>query len=124
MKIAFFDTKPYDKPSFDRYGAERGIEIKYYETRLGEDTVGLAEGADAVCAFVNDTVSAAVIDRLCQMGVKALALRCAGFNNVDVKHADGRLRVLRVPSYSPYAVAEHAMAMLLTSVRRIHKAYI
>ena len=124
MKLAFYDAKPYDKPSFDRYGAERGIEIKYYETRLGEDTVGLAEGADAVCAFVNDTVSAAVIDRLCQMGVKALALRCAGFNNVDVKHADGRLRVLRVPSYSPYAVAEHAMAMLLTSVRRIHKAYI
>lgn len=74
--------------------------------------------------FVNDTVNAAVIDRLCELGVKVIALRCAGFNNVDMKHAFGKIHVLRVPAYSPYAVAEHAMAMLLTSIRRVHKAYI
>ncbi len=124
MKIAFFDTKPYDKPSFDKYGSEHGIKFKYFETKLNEDTVGLARGFDGVCAFVNDTVNAAVIDRLAEMNVKILALRCAGFNNVDMKHAHGRIHVLRVPAYSPYAVAEHAMALLLTSIRRIHKAYI
>ena len=124
MKFAFFDTKPYDKPSFDRFGAENGVKFKYFETKLNEDTVDLANGFDGVCVFVNDTVNAAVIDRLCEMGVKVVALRCAGFNNVDVKHAFGRIHVLRVPAYSPYAVAEHAMAMLLTSIRRIHKAYI
>ncbi len=124
MKIAFFDTKPYDKPHFDRIGAERGVEFKYYETKLTEDTVSLADGFDGVCVFVNDTVNARVIDRLCEMGVRLVALRCAGFNNVDMKHAEGRIHVLRVPAYSPYAVAEHAIAMLLTSVRRIHKAYI
>ncbi len=124
MKIAFFDTKPYDKPSFDRYGKEYGIKFKYFETKLNEDTVDLAQGYDGVCAFVNDTVNAAVIDRLCEMGVRVLALRCAGFNNVDMKHAFGKLHILRVPAYSPYAVAEHTMALLLTSIRRIHKAYI
>lgn len=124
MKIAFFDTKPYDKPSFDRYGAENGIEFKYFETKLNEDTVDLAQGYDGVCAFVNDTVNAAVIDRLYEMNVNVLALRCAGFNNVDTRHAFGKIHILRVPAYSPYAVAEHAMALLLTSIRRIHKAYI
>lgn len=124
MKIAFFDAKPYDKPSFEKYGKEYGMKFKYFETKLNEDTAELAHGSDAVCAFVNDTVNAEVIDCLCEMGVKVLALRCAGFNNVDMKHAFGKIHVLRVPAYSPYAVAEHAMAMLLTSIRRIHKAYI
>lgn len=124
MKIAFFDTKPYDKPYFDRFGAENGVTFKYYETKLNEDTVSLAKGADGVCVFVNDTVNAPVIDRLCEMGIRVVALRCAGFNNVDMKHAFGRIHVLRVPAYSPYAVAEHTMALLLTSIRRIHKAYI
>jgi len=124
MKIAFFDTKAYDKPSFDKYGEEKGIQFKYFETKLTEDTVGLARGFDGVCVFVNDTVNAAVIDRLCEMGVKYIALRCAGFNNVDIKHAYGKIHVFRVPAYSPYAVAEHTMAMLLTSIRRIHQAYI
>ena len=124
MKIAFFDAKPYDKPSFDIFGEEKGIHFKYFETKLNEDTVGLASGYDGVCVFVNDTVNACVIDRLCELGVKVVALRCAGFNNVDVKYAFGKIHVLRVPAYSPYAVAEHAMAMLLTSIRRIHKAYI
>ena len=124
MKIAFFDTKPYDKPSFDKFGEEHGIKFKYFETKLNEDTVDLAQGYDGVCVFVNDTVNKAVIDRLSELGVKIVALRCAGFNNVDMKHAYGRVHVLRVPAYSPYAVAEHAIAMLLTSIRRIHKAYI
>ena len=124
MKIAFFDTKAYDKPSFDRYGLENGIEFKYFETKLNADTVELASGFDGVCVFVNDTVDAAVIDRLTELGVRYVALRCAGFNNVDMRHAYGKLHVFRVPAYSPYAVAEHAMAMLLTSIRRIHKAYI
>lgn len=124
MKIAFFDTKSYDRPAFDKYGEGNGIEFKYFETKLNNDTVELAQGFDGVCAFVNDTVNDKVIDRLHEMGVKVLALRCAGFNNVDMKHAYGRLHVLRVPAYSPYAVAEHAMALLLTSIRRIHKAYI
>ena len=123
-KVAFFDTKPYDKPSFEKFGAERGIEFKYFETKLNEDTAELASGFDGVCVFVNDTVNAAVIDRLHALGVKMIALRCAGFNNVDMKHAFGKLHVFRVPAYSPYAVAEHAIAMLLTSIRRIHKAYI
>ena len=124
MKLAFFDTKPYDKAAFDKHAAPHGIEIKYFETKLNEDTVELAAGHDAVCVFVNDTVNAAVIDRLSELGVTMLALRCAGFNNVDMKHAFRRLHVVRVPAYSPYAVAEHTMALLLTSIRRIHKAYI
>lgn len=124
MRIAFFDTKPYDKPSFDRFGEMNGVSFKYFETKLNEDTAELANGFDGVCVFVNDTVNAAVIDKLCEMGVKLVALRCAGFNNVDIKYASGKLRVVRVPAYSPHAVAEHTMAMLLTSIRRIHKAYI
>ena len=124
MKIAFFDTKPYDKPSFDKFGAKQGISFKYFETKLTVDTAELAAGFDGVCVFVNDTVDAPVIDRLVELGVKLIALRCAGFNNVDMKHAFGRIHVLHVPAYSPYAVAEHAIAMLLTSIRRIHKAYI
>ena len=124
MRIAFFDTKPYDKASFEKFSSEYNVEFKYFETKLNEDTVELAKGFDGVCVFVNDTVNAAVIDHLCDMGVKVVALRCAGFNNVDMKHAFGKIHVLRVPAYSPYAVAEHTMAMLLTSIRRIHKAYI
>ena len=124
MKIAFFDTKAYDKESFENAASLSGITFKYFETKLSEDTVDLAAGYDAVCVFVNDTVNATVIDRLTELGVKAVALRCAGFNNVDMKHAYGRIHVLRVPAYSPYAVAEHTMALLLTSIRRTHKAYI
>ena len=124
MKIAFFDAKPYDLPAFQKYGMEHNITFKFFETKLNEDTVDLARGYDGVCVFVNDTVNAAVIDELYRLGVRSIALRCAGFNNVDVRHAFGKIHVFRVPAYSPYAVAEHAMAMLLTSIRRIHKAYI
>ena len=124
MKIAFFDTKPYDRPSFEKYGEMYNIKFKFFETKLTTDTVGLAKGYDGVCVFVNDTVNDEVIDRLHEMGVQIIALRCAGFNNVDMEYAYGRIHVFRVPAYSPYAVAEHTMAMLLTSIRRIHKAYI
>lgn len=124
MKFAFFDTKSYDKTAFEKFGAGNNIEFKYYETKLNPDTARLAEGCDGVCVFVNDIINAEVIDKLCAIGVKAIALRCAGYNNVDLKYASGRIAVFHVPAYSPYAVAEHAMAMLLTSVRRIHKAYI
>ena len=123
MRIAFFDTKPYDKPAFEKHAEENGISIKYFETKLNEDTVKLAQGFDGVCVFVNDTVNAAVIDRLAEMGVRVVALRCAGFNNVDMKQALNKIHVVHVPAYSPYAVAEHAIALLLTSIRRIHKAY-
>ncbi len=124
MRYAFFDTKPYDRPSFEHFGERDGVSFKFYEAKLTEDTVGLAAGYDGVCVFVNDTVSAPVIDRLAAMGVGVVALRCAGYNNVDIRHAEGKLKVVRVPAYSPYAVAEHTMALLLTSIRRIHKAYI
>lgn len=124
MKFAFFDAKAYDKPSFEKYGAEKNITFKFFETKLSPDTVQLAKGYDGVCVFVNDTVNAEVIDKLYSYGVKLVALRCAGFNNVDVKYAYKKIHVTRVPEYSPYAVAEHAMALLLTNVRRIHKAYI
>ena len=123
MKIAFFDTKEYDIESFNPIVKERNIEVKYFEPKLSIDTVGLTKGFDGVCVFVNDSVTKEVIDELYKNGVKAIFLRCAGFNNVDLKAAFGKIHVYRVPAYSPYAVAEHAMALLLTSVRRIHKAY-
>ncbi len=122
MKIAFFDSKPYDIEAFEKYIDDK-IKIKFFETKLTEDTAELAAGCDAAIVFVNDTVNAAVIDRLCALGVKAVALRCAGYNNVDIKYAYKKIHIFHVPAYSPYAVAEHAAAMLLTSVRRIHKAY-
>ena len=123
IKVAFYDAKAYDKPSFEHYGGLHGIEFRFLETKLNEDTVTLAQGCDAVCVFVNDSVTAGVIEKLHEYGVKLIALRSAGYNNVDVKAAFGKVHVVHVPAYSPYAVAEHAMALLLTSVRRIHKAY-
>ena len=124
MKIAVFDTKAYDEESLMRYQGKDGAEFKFFEPRLNIDTVGLSAGYDAVCVFVNDSVDKAVIDKLVEGGCRLIALRCAGYNNVDIAYAKDRIKVVRVPAYSPYAVAEHAMAMLLTSIRRIHKAYI
>ena len=124
IKIAFFDAKEYDRQSFMDSNKDDEFEVLYLETRLTEDTCKLADGYDVVCVFVNDDVNSVVIDRLAEMGVKLIALRCAGYNNVDIEHAYGRIHIVRVPAYSPYAVAEHAMALLLTSIRRIHKAYI
>ena len=124
MKIAFYDTKPYDKESFDKYKEEYEVTFKYFETKLNEDTTELAKGFDGVCIFVNDTVNTNVIDALYNMGVKQVYLRCSGFNNIDMKYAKDKLHIMRVPAYSPYAVAEHAIALLLTLVRRTHKGYI
>ncbi|MCR5633618.1 MAG: 2-hydroxyacid dehydrogenase [Eubacterium sp.] len=124
MKIAFYDSKDYDKESFINSNVNDEFEITYLETRLSVDTYKLAEGCDVVCVFVNDDVNSEVIDKLHKMGIKLIALRCAGYNNVDIEYAFGKIHVVRVPAYSPYAVAEHAMALLLTSIRRIHKAYI
>lgn len=124
MKIAVFDVKPYDRTSFEKYGEQFGIKYKFFETKLNEDTVKLAKGYDGVCVFVNDDVNKSVIDTLYEYGVKLIALRSAGYNNVDVKSAFNKIHVVRVPAYSPYAIAEHAMALLLTIIRRTHKAYI
>lgn len=123
ISVAFYDAKAYDRPSFEHYGSLNDIQFRFLETKLNEDTVELAKGCDAVCVFVNDAVSKTVIDRLYELGVRLIALRSAGYNNVDVRSAFGKIHVVHVPAYSPYAVAEHAMALLLTSVRRIHKAY-
>ncbi len=123
IQVAFFDTKAYDRPSFERFGSEHGLAFRFLETKLNEDTVALAKGCSAVCVFVNDTVNASVIDKLYAYGVRLIALRSAGYNNVDVQAAFGKIHVVHVPAYSPYAVAEHAIALLLTNVRRIHKAY-
>ncbi len=123
IKTAFYDAKEYDRNSFEKYGHAYDIQFRFLETKLNEDTVALAKGCDAVCVFVNDNVNAKVIDSLYEMGVRLIALRSAGYNNVDVKAAFGKIHVVHVPAYSPYAIAEHAMALLLTSVRRIHKAY-
>ena len=124
IKAAMFDVKSYDKESITTLCDNEKIKIKYFETKLTPDTAELAKGYDVVIVFVNDIVSKEVIDKLYSYGVKLIALRCAGFNNVDVKAAFEKIHIVRVPAYSPYAVAEHAMAMLLTIIRRTHKAYI
>lgn len=122
--VALFDAKPYDRDSFEKTADAFGLTFKYFDFRLSPETVNLANGFDAVCAFVNDDVGKDVLDRLTEMGISVVALRSAGYNNVDLAAAYGNVHVLRVPAYSPHAVAEHAMALLLTSIRRIHKAYI
>lgn len=124
MKIAFYDTKTYDRIWFDRLSGDYGFEILYYEGRLNKSSARLAEGCEVVCAFVNDRLDSEVLDVLHGSGVRLIAMRCAGYNNIDFGAADGRLRVVRVPAYSPHAVAEHAMALLLTLNRKTHKAYI
>ncbi|MCC8023329.1 MAG: 2-hydroxyacid dehydrogenase [Clostridiales bacterium] len=120
-KIAFFDTKPYDREYFDQMNP--GYEIEYFDNKLGRRTARLAEGCDAVCAFVNDEVDAKTIERLHGLGVRLIAMRCAGYSNVDVKAAYKKLHIVRVPAYSPYAVAEHAMALILAVNRKLHKAF-
>ena len=120
-KIAFFDAKPYDRTWFDQLNQH--YHIKYYEHKLTPATISLAHGCEAVIPFVNDTLDRTVIDGLCQEGIKMIALRCAGYNNVDRDAARGRIPVVRVPGYSPYAVAEFTMGLLLTLNRKIHKAY-
>lgn len=123
MRIAFFGTKPYDRIWFEPLAEEYGFDIHFIELPCNEDTVFLAKGHDAICIFVNDFINAGMIEELYEMNIKAILLRSAGFNHVDVKAAEDKIPVLRVPSYSPEAVAEYAMAMLLTVNRHTHKAY-
>ncbi|MBQ2236497.1 MAG: 2-hydroxyacid dehydrogenase [Clostridia bacterium] len=121
--IAFFDTKPYDKESFLKFKTDE-LNIRFFENKLNADTVSMAACCDGVCAFVNDSIDRKVIDELEKFGVGVVALRCAGYNNVDLKYANGKIKILRVPAYSPYAVAEHAMGLILTLNRKLHRAYI
>jgi len=125
MKIAFFSTQPYDKTFFELHNSGFGFTIDYYETALTEKTVNLLSNVEAVCVFVNDQINRSVIQALSQKGIKIIALRCAGFNNVDLEAAkEFDIKIVRVPAYSPYAVAEHAVAMIMTLNRKTHKAYI
>lgn len=122
IKIAFFDTKPYDKMWFDKFLTD-GMEVTYFETKLNSRSARLCSGYDCVCAFVNDDVNSHVIDTLWRGGVKLIAMRSAGYSNVDMKAARDKITVVRVPAYSPYAVAEHAIALLLAVNRKIPRAY-
>lgn len=122
VRIAFFDAKSYDIKSFDAVNKDYNFDIRYYQERLSISTVPLAKDADVVCIFVNAECDARVIDELVKNGVKLIALRCAGFNNVDLKAAEGRIKVTRVPAYSPHAVAEYAVALMLSLNRKIYRA--
>lgn len=123
LKIAFFDTKPYDRASFELQNKAFGFQLKFFPSHLTEETVSLCKGYDAVCVFVNDRVTKGIIDSLKSMNISLLALRSAGYNNVDLKAAAGAIRISRVPAYSPHGVAEHAVAMMLTLNRKTHRAY-
>src|SRR4029079_5178893 len=117
MRIAVFSTKPYDTIFLERANVAqpRPHDLVFFDSRLGPDTTALAQGCDAVCVFVNDCVNAEVIDTLARQGIRLIALRCAGFNNVDLEAAAARgLTVVRVPAYSPHAVAEHTLALILS----------
>lgn len=122
-RIAFFDAKPYDIHFFTDCNLVYGFDIKFFDEKLTEDTVELVRKGDIVCAFVNDDINKNVIQGLSRKKVKLLAMRCAGYNNVDLKEAEGKLKVVRVPAYSPYAVAEFALALMMTLNRKTHKAY-
>lgn len=122
MKIAFFDTKDYDKELFDKFNENYNYEITYFESKLNKETAQFTKGFEVVCIFVNDVADKEVLKILEKNDVKILALRCAGFNNVDISNK-GKIRVVRVPEYSPYAVAEHTIALLLNVNRKIYKAY-
>jgi D-lactate dehydrogenase len=123
IKIAFFDSKPYDKEIFNVVNKKYSFEIKFLKYHLTQDTALLAKGFNTVCIFVNDEADNKVIEQLHDSGVKLIALRCAGYNNVDFKAAYKKIHVVRVPAYSPYAVAEHTVALMLSLNRKIHRAY-
>jgi len=124
MQVTFFSTKPYDRQFFVQVNQEFGHRLTFLEPHLSEHTAVLAKGQEAVCIFVNDLADAKVLEVLAAQGVKLIALRCAGFNNVHLqKAAELGLQVVRVPAYSPYAVAEHTVALILTLNRKTHRAY-
>lgn len=124
ITAAFFDTKPYDRKYFEHAPGAEKLRLQFHEFRLNTETVPIARGADVVCVFVNDRLDRPCITALIAAGVKLIALRCAGFNNVDLAAAkELGIPVVRVPAYSPHAVAEHTLALLLTLNRKIHRAY-
>ncbi len=124
MKIAIFSTKPYDREFLEVANAKRGHELAFYDERLAKSTVVLAHGCEALCVFVNDVVDEAVLSLLAEAGVRLVLLRCAGFNNVEIDAANRLgISVRRVPNYSPYAVAEHTLALILTLNRKTHRAF-
>ena len=124
MKVAVFSTKSYDREFLDAANAKHGHELVYFEPHLKEETSLLASGFDAVCAFVNDRIDAPTVDKLADGGVRLIALRSAGFNHVDLAAAKKRdVIVVRVPAYSPYAVAEHTVGLILSLNRKIHRSY-
>lgn len=124
IKAAFYDTKPYDRQYFEAVHPGADLKWQFHEFRLSRDSVSTAEGAQAICIFVNDCANAGILRTLAEQGIKLIALRCAGFNNVDLPAARSLgIRVVRVPAYSPHAVAEHAVGLLLTLNRKIHRAY-
>lgn len=124
MRVLFFDAKSYDKENFDAYKEKYGFDIKYLKVKLNEETVDFVKGYEIISIFVNDTVNPPVIDKLIEYGVKLIVLRCAGYNNVDVNYINGRIKLVRVPAYSPYSVAEYTASMVMTLNRKIHKAYV
>ena len=124
MNAAFFSTKKYDQDFFNSINTDFNHKLTFFETALNKHTASLTKDYNAVCVFVNDDLNAATIDLLAKNGVQLIALRCAGFNNVDLKAAaEKNIKVVRVPAYSPQAVAEHAVALILTLNRKTHKAY-
>ncbi|MBW2962534.1 2-hydroxyacid dehydrogenase [Mesonia aestuariivivens] len=124
MKIAFFSTKSYDKDFFEPYNHQQEVSFKYFNASLTKDTAALARGYDGICVFVNDHLDEETLQHLKEIGVRLVVLRCAGFNNVNLKAAEQLdIKVYRVPAYSPQAVAEHALALILTLNRKTHKAY-
>ena len=124
MNLAVFSTKPYDKEYFEKFKNEYDIKISYYDASLKPNTAKLTKDFDAVCVFVNDVLNKKTVETIAKKGVRLIALRCAGFNNVDLNACkENNIKVVRVPAYSPEAVAEHAMALILTLNRKTHKAY-
>ncbi|MBN1159064.1 MAG: 2-hydroxyacid dehydrogenase [Bacteroidales bacterium] len=122
-KLAFFDTRPYDRDLYKEVNKNYDFDITFFKFHLTPENVILTQGFDAVVIFVNDVITADMIDKLVQYGVKLIALRSSGFNNVNLKSALNRITVVRVPAYSPHAIAEHTVALMLTLNRKIHRAY-
>ncbi|GAB3000962.1 2-hydroxyacid dehydrogenase [Cyclobacterium sediminis] len=124
MKIAVFSTKPYDQEYFEKYSSNNEYTFAFFETALNKTTANLSAGFDIICAFVNDKVDKDTIEVLAKNGIRLIAMRCAGFNNVDIQSAkEHQIKVVRVPAYSPEAVAEHSVALIMTLNRKTHKAY-
>ena len=123
-KIIFFDIKDYDKEFFKKYEKDYNFEMTFLKVRLTEETANLTKGYDVVCGFANDNINKETIDIMAENGIKLLAMRCAGFNNVSLKDIHNRFKVVRVPAYSPHAIAEYTVGLILAVNRKIHKAYV